>query len=211
MYMRNRIKELREARGLKQSEVAAKLGLHLTGYNQIENAKRGLRVERLEEIAQILHCEPAMLLPVKDHDATVWVMARLEDEIWTEASFLWDAKDWYAVTAPVSDRWKTSPKYAAELHGNSMNRTYPHGTVLVWVDFDPEVDALEDGKNYVVRRTNRRGFSEYIARQYRLDESGDAWLWPDSTSPAWQQPERYTGRPDDGAIFGRIVAAIVQQ
>jgi len=51
------IRELREAKGLKQIEMAKLLGYESTAkYSEIENGQRGLPIRRAKEAAKILGC-----------------------------------------------------------------------------------------------------------------------------------------------------------
>jgi transcriptional regulator with XRE-family HTH domain len=60
--MENRIRQLREERGLTQEQVAALLDLHLTNYNKLENGKTDLGVRRMKELARIFGVDPIEIL-----------------------------------------------------------------------------------------------------------------------------------------------------
>lgn len=55
------IATIRASRGLSQGELAEKLGVSPTQLSRWENGKVGPRFERLEDIANILHCTVAEL------------------------------------------------------------------------------------------------------------------------------------------------------
>lgn len=53
----SRIKELRTAKGLKQSEIADKLDMERSNYTRIENGKQAPSHKNLEKIAHILNVD----------------------------------------------------------------------------------------------------------------------------------------------------------
>ncbi|MCW3074273.1 MAG: helix-turn-helix domain protein [Flaviaesturariibacter sp.] len=54
MNIGDKIRKVRELKGLKQEYVAGKLGLSVTAYGNIERNDSSLSFERLEEIAEVL-------------------------------------------------------------------------------------------------------------------------------------------------------------
>ena len=54
MNIGDKIRKVRELKGLKQEDVAGKLGLSVTAYGNIERNDSSLTFERLEEIAEVL-------------------------------------------------------------------------------------------------------------------------------------------------------------
>lgn len=54
MNIGDKIRKVRELKGLKQEYVAGKLGLSVTAYGNIERNESSLSFERLEEIAEVL-------------------------------------------------------------------------------------------------------------------------------------------------------------
>lgn len=63
----NRIRELREAKGLTQSDLARLIHVHPTALNKIERGSRGLDQEWMRRLAPHLGVTPAELLPVEDN------------------------------------------------------------------------------------------------------------------------------------------------
>lgn len=54
MQIGDKIRKVRELKGLKQETVAAKLGMSVTAYGNLERGESGLSFDRLEEIAAAL-------------------------------------------------------------------------------------------------------------------------------------------------------------
>lgn len=65
MKRKTTIRELREAKGISQQEMANKLGYTLTSYNKIELGHRRMSVKRAMDAAKILECSlDEIFLPV---------------------------------------------------------------------------------------------------------------------------------------------------
>jgi transcriptional regulator with XRE-family HTH domain len=58
-----RVRELREARGLSQEELGFRAGLHRTAVSFIERAQRSSTLETIEKLATALEVEPGELMP----------------------------------------------------------------------------------------------------------------------------------------------------
>ena len=58
-----RIKQLREERGLSQEELAHASALHRTHISLIERGQRSARLETIEALARALQVQPAELMP----------------------------------------------------------------------------------------------------------------------------------------------------
>lgn len=67
---RNRIAEVREAKGLKVKELAAKAGFSAPYVSQMELGIRNISLKNLERLATALECQPEDLLPVAGGSST---------------------------------------------------------------------------------------------------------------------------------------------
>jgi transcriptional regulator with XRE-family HTH domain len=73
MVLGEKVRIIREMRGLKQGELAAKLGLTAGAYSNMERGISDMTVTRLQEIAKILQVsasdildfEPEKIFPIK--------------------------------------------------------------------------------------------------------------------------------------------------
>lgn len=59
----NRLRQLRESKGLSQEQVANQAGLHRTHVSLIERSQRSVRIGTLEKLARALGVEPGELVP----------------------------------------------------------------------------------------------------------------------------------------------------
>ncbi|WCL51256.1 helix-turn-helix domain-containing protein [Leptospira sp. GIMC2001] len=62
------ISKFRQVNGLTQLELASRLGMSRTAYNQLENGNTQISVEKLYEIAEILNVPVVKLLPGVDKE-----------------------------------------------------------------------------------------------------------------------------------------------
>ncbi len=61
------IRKIREIKGLKQENVAQKLGLTTNGYGKIERGESQINLERLNQIAEIFHVSPNDILDFNEN------------------------------------------------------------------------------------------------------------------------------------------------
>ncbi len=61
------IRKIREIKGLKQENVAQKLGLTTNGYGKIERGESQINLERLNQIAEVFDVSPNDILDFNEH------------------------------------------------------------------------------------------------------------------------------------------------
>ena len=66
MDIGDKIRKVRELKGLKQEYVAGKLGLSVTAYGNIERNESSLSFDRLEEIAEVLEVSVQDILNIPE-------------------------------------------------------------------------------------------------------------------------------------------------
>jgi transcriptional regulator with XRE-family HTH domain len=62
-----KIRRLRENKGLKQENMARRMGLTTNGYGKIERGESSITLDRLEEIANVLEVSAMDILQMDDH------------------------------------------------------------------------------------------------------------------------------------------------
>ncbi|KPL55548.1 S24 family peptidase [Prosthecomicrobium hirschii] len=101
--------------------------------------------------------------------------------------------------------------YAAELVGESMNRLYPSGSIIL---LERRFDRREDlipGRRYHVERQKADGAIESTLKTVLRRADGSIWLVPESDDPAFQAPIRLENSIADGVSFvGRVFAAVIK-
>lgn len=114
----------------------------------------------------------------------IWVAGDVQAGAFREA-LEWDRGDWYQVDVPVPPRFKRVAK-ALEVRGNSMDKEYREGAVVIWV---PMLDARppRDGDHVIVYSYSSDGMVEATVKLLR-EHDGKKWLWPQSNDPEHQSP-----------------------
>lgn len=100
----NRIRELREAKGLSQVQLAEMANVTPSALNKVEMGKRGLDQQWMRRLAPLLDCEPADLLPDEDNPL------RLSDD---ERAFL--------------ERYRAASERDRETFGKVADAILPYG------------------------------------------------------------------------------------
>jgi transcriptional regulator with XRE-family HTH domain len=63
----DKIRRIRELKGLKQDSVAKRMGITTNGYGKIERGESSITLDRLEQIAQVLEVSTLDILQFDDH------------------------------------------------------------------------------------------------------------------------------------------------
>lgn len=110
---------------------------------------------------------------------------------------------------------RINPKYrglepiALEVRGPSMNRVYPHSTIVICVAYIDLGREPVHGERVVVQR--RRGdVVEASVKEYRRDGDGTPRLWPLSTHPEHQAPIR-AADGDEVLITHKVISAQIDE
>ncbi len=88
-----------------------------------------------------------------------------------------------------------------------MNEVYPEGSVVICVKLIDINRQAQNGDHVVVIRRSKHGF-EATLKELRQNAAGEAWLWPRSTDPNFQQPWKL-GEGSDGSGQEIEVMALV--
>jgi SOS-response transcriptional repressor LexA len=130
--------------------------------------------------------------PDQPAPSAIWVAGHIEAGAFQEA-VEWDQSRWYAVDVPVPTRFRSRAK-ALEVRGPSMNKEYPAGSVVVWVDH-LDFRAPKDGDHVIVYAYAHDDTIEATVKELRITD-GRQWLWPQSYDPDHQQPVEITNPPE---------------
>lgn len=131
---------------------------------------------------------------------------------WRESAEWFDDEQYY-VSAPPFREWWSVPMIGLEVRGQSMNRMYPEGTVLICANLIHVDRNPVPGEKVIVQQRDRHGLVEATVKELQLDERGAAWLWPRSTDPTFQQPIRFQGegKEEDDVIVSALVIASIRR
>lgn len=179
---------------LKPKSLADRAGLNETAVRDIiKGRSRNPRIDTLEKLARALGCTTAELTgkaqpgvaPIELN--AVVVRGAVAAGIWRDA-IEWDFDDQYAVSAPPDSRFPGVERFGLEVRGNSMDRVYPEGTIIICIRF-MDLGALpSNGDRVVCIRRNEEGLVEATVKEFVIDNNQRAWLWPRSSQPEFQQP-----------------------
>lgn len=209
--MKNRIKELREAAGLTQSELGDRVGAHWQTIQRLESGSTRLDTDWMERLGGALQVSPLAIVTDLGQFRMVPVIGNVQAGAWAE-SYEWEESDRYELSIPILDpELREVRLFAAVTRGPSMNRRYPEGTIVVFTD-DRFADTVPTpGKRYIVERIRRDGMREATIKQLWQDADGTQWLLPDSDDPRFQEPIPLTGKEGEQIhIIGTVVYAIVR-
>lgn len=185
-----RIKELREAKGLTQEQLADRIGTNAGYLSRMETGKRQTNTKWLGRIAFELGCTVSDLVGKVSSRArsfevqTIVVRGRVQAGVWAP-SYELGADDQYEIEAPKISGNKRS--FALEVAGPSMNLVIADGSIIVCVPVQDTADLQAD--DYVIcERWRHDGTVEATIKELQPDAEGNLWLWPRSTDPAHQAP-----------------------
>lgn len=119
----------------------------------------------------------------------IFVRGEVQAGVWKSA-VEWEPSEWFPITVPVDARYAGLPRYALLIRGDSMNRLYPDGTVVINVRFIDLLRSPESGERVVtLRRALTSDDYEATVKEYEFDPNLDRHLlWPRSTDPEFQTP-----------------------
>ncbi len=125
---------------------------------------------------------------------TIQVRGAVQAGVWRE-SIEWPHTDWQNLTVPRDGRFAYAERFGLVVRGESMNRLYPDGTIVIVVRFADLGRAPRPGERVVVLRRSTTGEYEATLKDYELDAKGRHVLWPRSTEPEFQEPIILTDAP----------------
>ena len=205
MLMLNKIKQLRKARGLSQSDLGDQIGVHWQTISRIERQKTRLMAKQERALAEFFGVAPDDLYTKGDAPGvrSVHIQQHVQAGVYAESN-LWPDDEGYDVVVPDDEELRGFSLYGAEARGSSMNLVYPAGTVLVYTSQLETAESLMVGKRYIVERERIDGLRESTVKTLWQDQEGFYWLQPESDDP------RFTAIPvenlngDRVRIVGRV-------
>lgn len=132
--------------------------------------------------------------------STVKVVGVVEAGAWRSVEDV--GKELFSIAVPPGVA-AGAQKYGLEVRGESMNKIYPHGTIVICIKLIENGFEPENGRRVVVERT-QNGFVEATVKQWRNGQ-----LWPESTDPDHQEPLDVSPESADGHEEVRITGLVV--
>ncbi|MBS1079131.1 LexA family protein [Gluconobacter kondonii] len=155
------------------------------------------RSDKLAALAQVLEVSPASLVEVLEgqktllepiHTTQIEVRGDVQAGVWREA-IEWPAVDWYAITVPIDTAYQGFHRYGLKVCGQSMNKVFPEGSVVVVINFG-DLGRLPKTGDFVVavQRCSKTDQYEATVKAVQIRDDGTVILWPQSWDPAFQTP-----------------------
>ena len=215
-----KIKDLRTSLMMNQPEFAKAVGdVDQSTVSKWENDKQRPRPEQMVRLAELANVTPQQFLGVQvvnrleNNLPTVQVTGALQAGSWSEA-LEWPEEDRYQVPAPpLPPEWDDVTLHAREVHGNSMNRYYPDGSIVYICPITILGRKPKSGEKVAVQRVTDAGY-EVTLKEYVIGDDGKVWLWPRSTDPEHQQPLPYIDprrHTESVRIIGVVVGSLVME
>jgi transcriptional regulator with XRE-family HTH domain len=203
----NRIKQLREARGLTLEQVAEAMGTTTATVSRLENGRRKLTDQWIYRIGDVLEATPIDILGGEQRAAAqtgLPVRGDVAAGIWREAD-IQDEPKYSAVPIGPDERYPPERQYALAVQGTSMNKRFPPGSFIVCVPWDTIERDPRDGDIVVVER-RRDGMVESTVKKV-VAKGRSVKLSPESDDPRWQ--ESYKLEPENDGDQVAIRALVV--
>jgi transcriptional regulator with XRE-family HTH domain len=183
----NRIKELRDKRGLTLEKLSALLNTTPTTVNRLELGKRELTLKWIFKISEALSVQPAEIfgeLLTATPASRLPVKGEVAAGIWKEGD-VFDEPRHSAVPIGPDPRYMDKEQYALIVQGTSMNKLFKPGTFIVCVPWDELGRPIRHDDVVVVER-RRDGMVEHTVKRV-ASRGRSVRLMPESDDPKWQE------------------------
>lgn len=219
----------------KKSHLARHLGISSQAISQWYSSGTVPHVDRLKEIADFLgvtvsdllfgdldkkaHGAPSQLKPVPSSNVDyIPIKGSVQAGAW-QSAVEWPPDEWEEISVPCDEAYNRFPRYALQVRGNSVNKEFPDGSIVVVVRYSDLGRWPAPGEMVVaVRRDPYSEAYEATLKLFDISEDGRVVLWPMSTDPEWQTPiilpsisseNRHDGFEGDTAGWPNVVIQAV--
>ncbi|WP_408872913.1 LexA family protein [Gluconobacter roseus] len=208
------IEQMMKAQNTNPKRLAKEAGVGPTYVRDIiEGRSLDPKTGKLTQIATALGCKlddllgkGASVTPI--HTTQIEVRGDVQAGVWREA-IEWPAVDWYAITVPIDTAYQGFHRYGLKVCGQSMNKVFPEGSVVVVINFG-DLGRLPKTGDFVVavQRCSKTDQYEATVKAVQIRDDGTVILWPQSWDPAFQTPVVLP--PQDGHDHAGVPEVAIQ-
>lgn len=199
-------------------KLTAEIGRNIdrAAVNKMVKGGRGISADELLAIAKITGypaptSTPNEIADLGDANVKVTIKGFVQAGSWSENEE-WSGDDWTDIQIAPVPEYPGIKLNACRVRGDSMDKVYPEGTVLVWINIIEAMEAPQSGKRYIVRQERNDGAEYETTVKTYVENSTGKWLMAESNNPEFQGPIKLAnGTADTVQIIGRVVRSIREE
>lgn len=212
-----RLRRLREAKGLSAAQLAQRVGRSESAVRNQENGTNGIPSPLAAQYAKalgttaahILYGEESVSQPSRLTPEYLPVRYRVQAGLWYEVDDFVDELPTPEQAVAPNARFAAWRQWIELVAGDSMNQFIADGCYAHVVDAIDMGYSPRTGDLVVVERRRMGGsLRERTIKQVEV-LPGAVRLWPRSTNPRWNEPLAYSGEQADDGIEVEIVGYVI--
>ena len=209
MSQKNFVRKIRNSQNKTLAQLAELSGYSEAYLSRIESGGRNLSANTMKAIAEALQVPVSDLISSTPSFKSIGVVGAVEAGVLRESTE-WPESEHYSISIPIPDTYDMAKPFALEVRGPSMNKRYPAGSILICANLYNLNEDPISGKRYIVEKINPDGTRETTVKRIEFDDETEVWLWPESTDPNHQTPEKVNGHDAPEGFEIRILARVLK-
>jgi transcriptional regulator with XRE-family HTH domain len=179
----NRIRELNKERGWDYDLLAEKVGSHPKTIGALARGDAEMTLTWMKRLARAFNVNATEIIerPASAHLRSVLISGTVQAGAWAD-NHTFEPQDRTSIAVHNDPELRGLDLYALKIEGESMNKFYPAGSIVVLTRLAQRPGEIQIGKRYHVVRTRGDLIEETIKTLVRAS-NGEYWLQPESDSP----------------------------
>jgi DNA-binding XRE family transcriptional regulator len=204
----NRVNELAKERNLTHDDIAAALGVNRVTIADRARGAVPMKQDWAQRFADLFGVPVADIFekPLTSGMRTVPIILELQAGNWADQSFLPD--NFGNIVIPDDPAYRSMSLYAGRIVGESMNKIYPNGSIVILSRKQDRPGEIVAGKRYHIRRTRGGQLIEQTIKTLVKDAKGQYWMQPESDSPEFAAVPLESAPEETIEIIGRVRYAV---
>lgn len=182
--MGNYLQKIREEKGITRPQLAEMVGTNKGQIWKLEKGERRLSDIWLSKLSKALNVSQSSILGETPTTGETRVIGFVQAGLFTESRTL-PEEEQESVPTP-KNKWGYEHFSGLKVKGDSMDKIFPEGTILLCVDVHDFKDPLETGLFVIVQRRGEGDTWESTVKELVVEENGETFLVPHSTNPRHQ-------------------------